>query len=32
MKQNARRCAQENAWEIQEIKMIDEYRRVLNGK
>ncbi|MFW3344170.1 glycosyltransferase family 4 protein [Aliarcobacter butzleri] len=32
MKQNARRCAEENSWEIQEIKMINEYKRVLNGK
>ncbi|MGJ0302843.1 glycosyltransferase family 4 protein [Aliarcobacter cryaerophilus] len=32
MKQNARRCAEENSWEVQEIKMIDEYKRVLNGK
>lgn len=32
MKQNARRCAVENSWEVQEIKMINEYKRVLNGK
>lgn len=32
MKQNARRCAEENSWEKQEIKMINEYKRVLNGK
>lgn len=32
MKQNARRCAEENSWEQQEIKMIDEYKRVLDGK
>ena len=32
MKQNARRCAEENSWEVQEIKMINEYKRVLNGK
>lgn len=32
MKQNARRCAEENSWEKQEIKMIDEYKRVLNEK
>lgn len=32
MKKNARRCAEENAWELQEIKMINEYNRVLNGK
>lgn len=32
MKQNAKRCAEENAWEKQEIKMINEYRRVLCGK
>ena len=32
MKMNARRCAEENAWEKQEIKMIDEYKRILNAK
>ena len=32
MKQNARRCAEENSWEKQEIKMIDEYKRVLDGE
>ncbi|MBM3453882.1 MAG: glycosyltransferase family 4 protein [Bacteroidetes bacterium] len=32
MKQNSRRCAEENSWEVQEIKMINEYKRVLNGK
>ncbi len=32
MKQNARRCAEENSWEKQEVKMINEYKRVLNGK
>ncbi len=32
MKQNARRCAEENSWEEQEIKMINEYERVFNGK
>lgn len=32
MKQNARRCAEENSWEKQEIKMINEYKRVLNEK
>jgi glycosyltransferase involved in cell wall biosynthesis len=32
MKLNARRCAEENSWEIQEIKMINEYKRALNGK
>jgi len=32
MKLNARRCAEENSWEKQEIKMINEYKRVLNGK
>lgn len=32
MKQNARRCAEENSWEVQEIKMINEYKRVLNEK
>lgn len=32
MKQNARRCAEENSWEVQEIKMLNEYKRVLNGK
>ncbi|MCT7405745.1 glycosyltransferase family 4 protein [Aliarcobacter cryaerophilus] len=29
MKQNARRCAEENSWEVQEIKMINEYKRFL---
>lgn len=29
LKRNARRCAEENAWEVQEIKMIHEYRRVV---
>lgn len=32
MKQNARKCAEENSWEKQEVKMINEYKRVLNGK
>lgn len=32
MKNNARRCAEENAWELQEIIMINEYRRFFNGK
>ena len=32
MKQNARRCAEENSWEKQEVKTINEYKRVLNGK
>jgi len=32
MKQNARRCAEENSWEKQEIKMINEYKRVLDEK
>lgn len=32
MKKNARKCAEENSWEVQEIKMINEYKRVLNGK
>jgi glycosyltransferase involved in cell wall biosynthesis len=32
MKKNARRCAEEHSWEKQELKMIDEYKRVLNGK
>lgn len=32
MKQNARRCAEDNSWEQQEIKMINEYKRGLNGK
>lgn len=32
MKQSARRCAEENSWEVQEVKMINEYKRVLNGK
>lgn len=32
MKKNARRCAEQNAWEEQEIKMINEYKRVLDGK
>ncbi|MEA1892104.1 MAG: glycosyltransferase family 4 protein [Campylobacterota bacterium] len=32
MKQNARRCAEENAWEKQEIKMTNEYNIVLNEK
>ncbi len=30
LKQNARRCAEEHSWEIQEIKMISEYKRMLN--
>lgn len=29
MKLNSRRCAEENSWEKQEIKMIDQYKRVL---
>ena len=32
MKQNARRCAEENSWEVQEIIMFKEYKRILNGK
>lgn len=32
MKQNARRCAEENSWEKQEKKMINEYKRVLDEK
>jgi len=32
MKQNARKCAEENAWEMQEIKMIAEYKRILDDK
>jgi len=32
MKQNARICAEENSWEKQEIKMINEYKRVLDEK
>ena len=32
MKRNARKCSQDNAWEKQEIKMIDEYKRVLDAK
>jgi len=32
MKLNARRCAKENSWEVQEVKMINEYKRVLNAK
>lgn len=32
MKKNARRCAEENSWEKQEIKMINEYKRVLDAK
>lgn len=32
MKQNARKCAEENSWEKQEVKMINEYKRVFNGK
>ena len=32
MKQNARICAEENSWEKQEIKMINEYKRVLGEK
>lgn len=32
MKKNARRCAEENAWEMQEEKMINEYRRILKDK
>lgn len=32
MKQNTRKCAEENSWEKQEIKMINEYKRVLNAK
>lgn len=30
MKKNARKCAEENSWEKQEIKMINEYKRVLD--
>lgn len=29
LKCNAKQCAEENAWEVQEMKMINEYRRVL---
>lgn len=32
MKKNARKCAEENSWEIQEINMINEYKRVLDAK
>jgi glycosyltransferase involved in cell wall biosynthesis len=32
MKQNARRCAKENSWEVQELKMIKGYMSILNGK
>lgn len=32
MKENARKCAEENSWEKQEIKMINEYKRILDGK
>jgi len=32
MKQNARRCAEENSWEVQEIKMINAFRNKLYGK
>lgn len=32
MKKNARKCAEENSWEKQEIKMINEYKRVLDAK
>jgi glycosyltransferase involved in cell wall biosynthesis len=32
MKNNARRCAEENVWEKQEIKMINEYKMVLDAK
>jgi len=32
MKQNARRCAEENSWEVQEVKMINAFRNKLDGK
>ncbi len=32
MKQNSRKCAQENSWGIQETKMINEYKKVLDEK
>lgn len=32
MKKNARRCAEDNAWEIQEQKMLCEYKRVLDAR
>jgi glycosyltransferase involved in cell wall biosynthesis len=32
MKQNARRCAEENSWEVQEVKMINAFRNKLYGK
>ena len=32
MKENARRCAEENSWEVQEVKIISEYKRVLDEK
>ena len=30
MKQNARRCAEENSWAEQEKKMIKEYKKRIN--
>lgn len=32
MKQNARKCAEENSWEVQEIKMINAFKNKLDGK
>ncbi|MBM3453884.1 MAG: glycosyltransferase family 4 protein [Bacteroidetes bacterium] len=32
MKQNARRCAEENSWEVQEVKMINAFKNKLYGK
>ncbi|PUE63759.1 glycosyltransferase [Arcobacter caeni] len=32
MKLNARKCAEENSWEKQEVKMINEYKRILDAK
>ncbi len=32
MKNNARKCAEDNTWNKQEIKMINEYKRILDEK
>jgi glycosyltransferase involved in cell wall biosynthesis len=32
LKQNARRCAEENSWEIQEKKLINSFKNKLDGK
>jgi glycosyltransferase involved in cell wall biosynthesis len=32
MKQDARRCAEENSWEVQEVKMINAFKNRLDGK